>query len=550
MQNDITGTTAWKALERHAASLCDVHMRDLFAADPGRFARFSVAFEDQLLLDYSKNRITAETIPLLLDLARAADLEGWRNRMFAGEKINGTEGRAVLHVALRNRSNTPILVDGRDVMPEVNEVLARLRRFVAAVHSGEWRGATGKPIDTVVNIGIGGSDLGPQMVVEALRADRRPGFKPYFVSNVDGAHLGWTLDEIDPETTLFVIASKTFTTQETMANAQSARAWLVERLGEGAVARHFVAVSTNAKAVAAFGIDTANMFGFWDWVGGRYSLWSAIGLPIALAIGMDEFEALLAGAHAMDRHFATAPLDRNLPVLLGLIGIWNANFLGCPALALIPYDQGLSRFPAHLQQVDMESNGKSVTRDGRPVPAPTGPVIFGEPGTNGQHAFFQLLHQGTRVIPVDFIVPTRSRKPIGRHHQLLLANALAQAEALMRGKTEAEARAELEAQGLSGAELDRLLPHKLFPGNRPSNTILLREVNPYTLGALTALYEHKIFVQGCIWGVNSFDQWGVELGKQLAGSILKGWEEVDAQSSINSSDQNIVATAKRWATAS
>jgi glucose-6-phosphate isomerase len=541
-QMDITRSAAWRALEAHAKALDGVHMRDLFAADTGRFKQFTIGFEDQLLLDYSKNRITADTMPLLLDLARAADVEGWRARMFAGEKINATEGRAVLHVALRNRSNTPIRVDGRDVMPEVNEVLARLRRFVAAVHAGEWRGATGKPIDTVVNIGIGGSDLGPQMVVEALRADRRPGFKPYFVSNVDGAHLGWTLDEIDPATTLFVIASKTFTTQETMANAATARAWLVERLGEAAVARHFVAVSTNAEAVAAFGIDTANMFGFWDWVGGRYSLWSAIGLPIALAIGIDKFEALLAGAHAMDRHFVTAPLERNLPVLLGLIGVWNANFLGHSALALIPYDQGLSRFPAHLQQVDMESNGKSVTRDGRPVPAPTGPAIFGEPGTNGQHAFFQLLHQGSRVIPVDFIVPAKSRKPIGQHHELLLANALGQAEALMRGKNEAEVRAELSAQGLAGANLERLVPHKLFSGNRPSNTILLRELNPYTLGALTALYEHKVFVQGCIWNVNSFDQWGVELGKQLAGSILKSWVATPSEAS----GSDIVSTVRRW----
>ncbi|WP_119422834.1 glucose-6-phosphate isomerase [Rhodospirillaceae bacterium SYSU D60015] len=547
MQADITRTPAWQALERHAASMRDVQMRDLFAADPGRFQRFSAGFDDQLLLDYSKNRISAETLPLLLDLARAADLEAWRGRMFAGEKINATEGRAVLHVALRNRANTPILVDGRDVMPDVNAVLARLRRFVTSVHAGEWRGATGKPIDTVVNIGIGGSDLGPQMAVEALRADRRPGFKPHFVSNVDGAHLGWTLDAIDPATTLFVIASKTFTTQETMANAQTARAWLVERLGEAAVARHFVAVSTNEQAVAAFGIDTANMFGFWDWVGGRYSMWSAIGLPIALAIGIDKFEEMLAGAHAMDRHFVTTPLDRNLPVLLGLIGIWNANFLGCASLALIPYDQGLSRFPAHLQQVDMESNGKSVTRDGRPVPAPTGPAIFGEPGTNGQHAFFQLLHQGARVIPVDFIVPARSRKPIGNHHELLLANALAQAEALMRGKTEAEARAELVAQGLAGGALESLLPHKLFPGNRPSNTLLLHEVNPYTLGALTALYEQKVFVQGCIWGINSFDQWGVELGKQLAGSILQVWQQDTKRTSTEAAAENIIATTRRWA---
>ena len=518
-------TKAWADLQHHAESWRGVHLRELFAQDASRRAQLC-AEGAGVRLDYSRQRVGAITIRLLARLAEERGLPAWRSALFSGEPINHTEQRAVLHTALRAGAIAPL---------EVQEALSRVK-----VLSEEVR----KRYQRVVNLGTGGSDLGPRLLADALSDGK---LDVRFAANVDPRDLQRALEGAEPDSTLFIVVSKTFTTQETMANAQTARAWLVARLGEAAVARHFVAVSTNAEAAAAFGIDTANMFGFWDWVGGRYSLWSAIGLPIALSIGMDKFEALLAGAHAMDRHFVSAPLDRNLPVLLGLIGVWNANFLGCSSLALIPYDQGLSRFPAHLQQVDMESNGKSVTRDGRPVPAPTGPAIFGEPGTNGQHAFFQLLHQGARVIPVDFMLPAKSRKPIGRHHELLLANALAQAEALMRGKTEAEARSELEAQGLSGAELERLLPHKLFPGNRPSNTILLREVNPYTLGALTALYEQKVFVQGCIWGVNSFDQWGVELGKQLAGSILKGWQKVEARPSSEVPATDIISTARRWA---
>ncbi len=522
MMQELNRLPAWNALLDHAKGMRQVHMRDLFAQDPDRFERFSLRLGEHILLDYSKNLVTADTMRLLRDLAAARGVANRARDMVEGAKINATEGRAVLHTALRNRSGAAVLVEGRDVMPEVIAVLERMRGFVDAVQSGAWRGATGRRIDTVVNIGIGGSDLGPRMIVEALRADRLAGIRPRFVSNVDGADLGWTLEEANPETTLFVIASKTFTTQETMANAASARAWLVSALGEAAVPMHFVAVSTNAEGVSAFGIDTANMFGFWDWVGGRYSLWSAIGLPIALSIGFDKFEALLAGAHAMDRHFLEAPAEANLPLTLALIGIWNANFLNLPSLALIPYDQGLHRFAAHLQQVDMESNGKSVGLDGRPVSTGTGPIVFGEPGTNSQHAFFQLIHQGPVPVPVDFIAPLESRKPLGRHHELLLANMLAQGEALMRGKTEAEVRAELKT--LTPAEQEAIVPHKVFPGNRPSNAILLRRVDPYCLGALTALYEHKVFVQGAIWGINSFDQWGVELGKQLAGRILAAWD--------------------------
>jgi len=527
MAQELKQIPAWTALVKHAGGMREVLMRDLFARNPGRFRRFSLRLGEHLLLDYSRNRVTEETMRLLYDLAAARDVAGRARAMFAGEKINTTEGRAVLHTALRNRRNHPVLVDGEDVMPAVNAVLERMRDFVGAVQDGRWRGATGKPIDTVVNIGIGGSDLGPRMVVEALRADRKPGMRPYFVSNVDGADIGWVLAEANPETTLFVIASKTFTTQETMANAASAREWLVGKLGEGAVPSHFVAVSTNEKGVTAFGIDARNMFGFWDWVGGRYSLWSAIGLPIALAIGFEGFEALLSGAHAMDRHFLEAPADENLPLTLGLIGVWNTNFLGFPALAVIPYDQGLHRFAAHLQQVDMESNGKAVGLDGRAPGVGTGPVVFGEPGTNSQHAFFQLIHQGPVPVPVDFIAPLESRKPVGRHHELLLANMLAQGEALMRGKTEVEARAELAAQNIPGGLIEALAPHKVFSGNRPSNTILMKSVDPYCLGALTALYEHKVFVQGAIWGINSFDQWGVELGKQLAGNILEAWKALE-----------------------
>ena len=516
----LTESQAWRALAVHRAAIADRHMRDLFSADPGRFETFSLTVAG-ILLDYSKNRTTAETMALLVALAAQADVAGWRDRMFAGDKINRTEDRAVLHVALRNRANRPILVDGADVMPAVNAVLAQMGDFAAAVRDGTWTGHSGRRVTDVVNIGIGGSDLGPLMVTEALRPYGDPDLRLHFVSNVDGSHIAETLKRLDPATTLFVIASKTFTTQETMTNAHTARRWFLEVApGEAAIARHFVAVSTNAAAVAAFGIDTANMFEFWDWVGGRYSLWSAIGLPIAIAIGMDRFEALLAGAHAMDEHFRTAPLDRNMPVILALLGIWYIDFFAAESHAVLPYDQYLHRLPAYLQQADMESNGKSVDRDGAPVDYRTGPVIWGEPGTNGQHAFYQLIHQGTRLIPADFLAPLASHNPLGDHHAILLANVFAQTEALMNGKTAAAARAELTAQGLTPAAVARLAPFKAFTGNRPTNTLLFAKLDPHTLGALIALYEHKIFVQGIIWNVYSFDQWGVELGKQLAKTIL------------------------------
>ncbi len=525
---------AWRALEQHATVMRNVHMRGLFSEDPGRFERFSLTLGD-MLFDFSKNRITEETLHLLVQLAQDAELEVWRERMFVGEKINNTEGRAVLHVALRNTLDRPILVDGKDVMPEVAAVLAKMRDFSETVRSGRWRGATGERITDVVNIGIGGSDLGPVMATEALKPYQDPGLRVHFVSNVDGTHVAETIKPLDPATTLFIVASKTFTTQETLANAHSARDWLVAALGEPAVAKHFVAVSTAEAEVAKFGIDVANMFGFWDWVGGRYSLWSAIGLSIAIAIGFERFEALLAGGRAMDEHFRTAPLDRNLPVIMALIGIWNANFLGAATYAVLPYDQYLHRLPAYLQQADMESNGKYVTRDGRRVNWTTGPVLFGEPGTNGQHSFYQLIHQSTRIVPCDFIAPAQSHNPIGQHHALLLSNFFAQTEALMCGKTAAEARSELEAQGLSGDAIEALLPHKVFDGNRPTNSILVKIMDPFTLGMLIALYEHKIFVQGVIWQVNSFDQWGVELGKQLAKAILP---ELLTDGPVNSHDSS------------
>jgi glucose-6-phosphate isomerase len=488
-----------------------VHMRDLFAHDPRRFEKFSARLGD-LLVDYSKHRIEEETMRLLFALAREAGVTGLRDRMFAGEKINLTENRAVLHVALRNRSNRPIRVDGEDVMPEVNEVLARMRRFTDRLRSGAWKGATGARITDVVNIGIGGSDLGPVMATEALRPDWQEGLSAHFVSNVDSTHLVETMKRLDPATTLFIVASKTFTTQETLMNARSARAWLTGKLGEAAVPKHFVAVSTNAAEVSKFGIDTDNMFGFWDWVGGRYSMWSAIGLPIACVIGMDRFEEMLSGAHEMDEHFRTAPLEQNLPVILGMLGIWYSNFFGAQTHAILPYDQYLHRFPAYFQQGDMESNGKSVDRDGRRIEDyTTGPVVWGEPGTNGQHAFYQLIHQGTRLIPCDFIATVKSRNPLGDHHLVLLANFFAQTEALMRGKTPDEVRAE----GVPEA----LVPHKAFLGNRPSTSMIFDVLDARSLGRLVALYEHKIFVQGAVWNINSFDQWGVELGKQLAKRI-------------------------------
>jgi glucose-6-phosphate isomerase len=536
----LTDSTSWQALLRHSNDLRSIQMRDLFSADPGRFERFSLRFED-FLVDFSKNRVTEETLGLLLALARFAGVEEWRDRMFAGERINVTENRPVLHVALRNRSNRPVMVDGSDVMPAVNRVLAHMREFAGAVRSGEWKGYTGAAITDVVNIGIGGSDLGPLMVTEALRPYSSRSLRVHFVSNVDGTHIAETLRDLHPGTTLFVIASKTFTTQETIANSLTAREWfLASARDPAAIARHFVALSTNTAEVRAFGIDTRNMFEFWDWVGGRYSLWSAIGLSIALAVGMERFEELLAGANAMDEHFRTARLEQNIPVILALLGVWYTDFLGAESHAILPYDQYLHRFPAYLQQSDMESNGKSVTRKGARVDYSTGPILWGEPGTNGQHAFYQLLHQGTKLVTADFIAPAESHNPLGRHHSLLLSNFFAQTEALMRGKNKSEARFELQAAGLAAGALERLLPHKVFEGNRPTNSILFRRLTPRALGTLIALYEHKIFVQGIIWDVNSFDQWGVELGKQLAGKILPELESTVRVESHDSSTNGLI----------
>ncbi len=517
----LTESPAWAALARHRAELTDLCVRDEFARDPDRFGRFSRRLHD-LLFDFSKHRITEQTLELLIALAEQAEVPRWFERMFAGERINITEGRAVLHTALRERTGAEVQLDGRDVMPDVRAVLARMRRFVDDLHSGAWRGFTGQAITDIVNIGIGGSDLGPVMVTEALRPYWREGMSVHFVSNVDGTHIAETLKRVDVERTLFLVASKTFTTTETLTNAHTARAWLVDRLGdEAAVARHFAALSTNREGVTAFGIDPDNMFGFWDWVGGRYSLWSAIGLSIAAVIGMDAFEELLAGACDVDRHARDEPLESNIPVLMALLGIWYANFWGAESHAILPYDQYLHRFAAYFQQGDMESNGKGVDRDGVAITDyTTGPVVWGEPGTNGQHAFFQLIHQGTRLVPADFLAPVHSQNPLGAHHDILLANCLAQTEALMKGRTEQEARAELTASGADPETIDRLAPHKVFPGNRPTTTILFDRLTPRTLGRLIALYEHKIFVQGVIWNINSFDQWGVELGKKLAKAIV------------------------------
>ncbi len=525
LMRTLTDSPAWHSLKQHAEALRPISLRQLFEKNPDRFEQLSLRHED-LLVDFSKHRITPETLQLLCALARQEQLETWRDRMFGGEPINSTEHRAVLHVALRNRSERAICVGDRDVMPDVRRVLEQMRTFSEQVRSGKLLGFTGQRFRSVVNIGIGGSDLGPHMVCEALAPYQNEAFRPHFVSNVDGAHLHETLASLDPATTLFVVASKTFTTQETMTNAASARDWLVRHLGsESAVASHFVAVSTNHAAVQAFGISAERTFEFWDWVGGRYSLWSAIGLPISLALGWDSFEQLLAGAHALDEHFRAAPLETNLPVILGLVGIWYRNFLGASSYAVLPYDQHLHRFPAYLQQADMESNGKRVRRDGEAVDYATGPVLWGEPGTNGQHAFYQLLHQGTEMVPADFLAAAEPHHPLTKHHVKLLANFLAQPAALAFGRTLEEARAELTKAGLSESEIEGLAPHKVFPGNRPSTSIVYRKLTPYTLGKLIALYEHKIFVQGVIWSINSFDQWGVELGKQLAQRIIP---ELDA----------------------
>jgi glucose-6-phosphate isomerase len=515
-----TETKSWRKLARHYDDTKRIHMKDLFAADPERFKKLSIRFND-ILVDYSKNRMTEETRRLLIDLAHAVDLGDAIERMFTGDKINETEGRAVLHTALRNRANAPVLVDGKDVMPEVNAVLERMRGFSEKIRHGSWKGFTGKSITDIVHIGIGGSDFGPVMVTECLRPYAREGLRVHFVSNVDGTHIIETLKKVNPETTLFMITSKTFTTQETMMNALTAREWFLTAARRADhVARHFVAISTNAKEVGAFGIDRENMFVVWDWVGGRYSLWSAIGMSIMCVIGYENFVQLLTGAFEMDQHFRQTPFEKNIPVMLALIGIWYTNFFGSETEVIVPYDQYMYRFPAYFQQGNMESSGKSADRSGEPVAYQTGPVIWGEPGTNGQHAFFQLLHQGTKLIPADFLAPAISHNPIGDHHAVLLSNFFAQAEALMRGKTYDEVKAELKKEGRSKAEIERLAPYRTFEGNRPTNSILFRQLTPRVLGSLIAMYEHKIFVQGVIWNIFSFDQWGVQLGKQLARRIL------------------------------
>ncbi|MEO8157183.1 MAG: glucose-6-phosphate isomerase [Betaproteobacteria bacterium] len=521
----LTDRPLWKTLGSHAHDTGDVPVSDLFAADTRRAQEFSVS-ACGLLFDYSKNPVSAETRRLLVALAEDAGVPAQIAAMFEGRRINITEKRAVLHTALRNQSPRPVMVDGRDVMPEIRAVLARMRGFADQVRRGIAKGAGGSAFTDFVNIGIGGSDLGPLMVTTALRPYASPALRAHFVSNIDGAHLAATLAGLNPETTLFIVSSKTFTTQETLTNARSAREWLLTKMAvtgsaERVVEHHFAAVSTNLEATAAFGIIPERVFGFWDWVGGRYSLWSAIGLPIALAIGFERFEALLNGAFDMDEHFRNTPLDRNLPALAALIGIWHIDFLGHPTHAVLPYAQDLLYLPAFLQQLDMESNGKRVDRSGTVVNYATGPVIWGAPGTNGQHAFFQHLHQGTQVTPADFIVAATAIDGLPGHHDILLANCIAQTEALLRGKSEDEVRSELKARGLQGEELEKLTPHRVFPGNRPSNTLVVGQFDPRSLGALIAFYEHKVFVQGVIWNINSFDQWGVELGKQLAGGVLE-----------------------------
>ncbi|ACQ91911.1 Glucose-6-phosphate isomerase [Tolumonas auensis DSM 9187] len=541
-----TQTKAWKALETHFAANKDRQLSELFAADPARFDKFSTTYKDNILVDYSKNLITDETLDLLIDLAHEVDLRSAIDAMFNGEKINHTEGRAVLHTALRNRSNRPVMVDGKDVMPEVNAVLAKIKAFCDSVISGEWKGYTGKAIQHVVNIGIGGSDLGPVMITEALRPFKNH-LQMHFVSNVDGTHIAETLKNVDPETTLFLVASKTFTTQETMTNALSARDWFVNIAGDQAhVAKHFAALSTNTKAVAEFGIDTANMFEFWDWVGGRYSSWSAIGMPIALSLGFENFEALLEGAFEMDTHFATTSYEQNIPVLLALIGLWYNNFYEAESEAILPYDQYMHRFAAYFQQGNMESNGKYVDRNGNKVDYQTGPIIWGEPGTNGQHAFYQLMHQGTKLIPCDFLAPAITHNPIGDHHPKLLANFFAQTEALAFGKSKEAVEAEFLAAGKTLEQVKDLVPFKVFEGNRPTNSILFKQMTPQTLGALIAMYEHKIFVQGIIWNIFSFDQWGVELGKQLANKILPELNSDAAVTSHDSSTNGLINTWKAW----
>ena len=543
---DPSQTSAWKALEQHQAAFADTTIQQLFAQDTERFAKYSLTFNNEILVDFSKNKINQETLTLLRQLATECDLDSAIDAMFSGEKINRTENRAVLHTALRNRSNTPVLVDGKDVMPEVNAVLNKMQAFCERVISGEWKGYTGKAITDVINIGIGGSDLGPYMVTEALRPYKNH-LTMHFVSNVDGTHIAETLKKVNPETTLILVASKTFTTQETMTNAHSAREWfLASAKDEAHVAKHFAALSTNAKEVEKFGIDTANMFEFWDWVGGRYSLWSAIGLSIALSVGFDNFVELLRGAHEMDKHFRHTPIEQNIPATLALVGLWNTNFLGAQTEAILPYDQYLHRFAAYFQQGNMESNGKYVGRDGKVVNYQTGPIIWGEPGTNGQHAFYQLIHQGTTLIPCDFIAPAQSHNPLGDHHSKLLSNFFAQTEALAFGKSKEEVEAEFVKAGKTLEQVKEIVPFKVFTGNKPTNSILVQKITPFSLGALIAMYEHKIFVQGVIFNIYSFDQWGVELGKQLANRILPELAQADKVSSHDSSTNGLINQFKAW----
>ena len=542
-----THTHAWKSLEAHKAELSNITIQDLFKQEKNRFDDYSLTFNNQILVDFSKNNINQTTLSHLRQLAQECSLDSAKEAMFIGEKINRTENRAVLHTALRNRTNTPVLVDGKDVMPEVNAVLAKMKDFCQRIISGEWKGYTGKAITDVVNIGIGGSDLGPYMVTEALRPYKNH-LNMHFVSNVDGTHIAETLKKVNPESTLFLVASKTFTTQETMTNAQSARDWLLKAAkDESAVAKHFAALSTNAKDVEKFGIDTNNMFEFWDWVGGRYSLWSAIGLSIALSIGFENFEELLNGAHEMDKHFRSTPIEKNIPTTLALVGLWNTNFLGAQTEAILPYDQYLHRFAAYFQQGNMESNGKYVDRDGNVINNyQTGPIIWGEPGTNGQHAFYQLIHQGTTLIPCDFIAPAQSHNSLADHHNKLLSNFFAQTEALAFGKTKEEVEAEFVKAGKSLDDVKNIVPFKVFTGNKPTNSILVQKITPFTLGALIAMYEHKIFVQGVIFNIFSFDQWGVELGKQLANRILPELTDSEKVASHDSSTNGLINQFKAW----
>jgi glucose-6-phosphate isomerase len=538
-----TTTGAWQRLKKARQRLDNVHLKDLFVKDAGRFDRYSLRFED-ILIDYSKNIIDEDARKALVDLAIEMGLPEAIDAMFSGKPINVTENRAVLHTALRNRSGRPVMLDGHDVMPDVLAVLAKMKDFSGRVISGDWQGYTGKRITDIINIGIGGSDLGPVMVTEALRHYAKPGIRLHFVSNVDGTHIAETLKPLDPETCLFMVASKTFTTQETMTNAHSARDWFLQSAKDLVhVKRHFVAISTNEDGVKKFGIDPENMFGFWDWVGGRYSLWSAIGLSIACALGYDAFEELLDGAHAMDEHFRSTPYVDNIPVILAVLGVWYNNFFDAHSHAILPYDQYMHRFAAYFQQGDMESNGKSVGRDGNPVDWQTGPIIWGEPGTNGQHAFYQLVHQGTKLVPCDFLAPAQSLNPLGEHHKLLLSNFFAQTEALMNGKTRDEVECELKAAGMDAAAIAQLAPFKVFAGNKPTNSILFTKMTPRTLGSLVAMYEHKIFVQGIIWSIYSYDQWGVELGKQLAKMILP---ELEGEAKVTSHDSSTNGLINAW----